>query len=147
MASAKQYPCMGRRLRLSVVSALLVTLGACAPTISGKLETLGGMPVAGDEARVNVIALDNDNVSPQVLAISESGEFETDGMEEGRYMVEALVPGYKPMSIKLDVNKSEDVLLKLTPSKKISTESLEIHDGLDQSRGEGGAVLVPPMNY
>jgi hypothetical protein len=139
---------LGFAKRFPLVAIFAIVLSSCSTSISGKLRSFEGNAIYSNEARVNVVSLDSTELEPQVLTVKEDGSFTTsESLEKGQYMVEALVPGYKPMSIKLNVEKSEDILLKLTPSKRVKKNSFKYHEELDESRGQGGATLVPPMIY
>ena len=147
MVTANKLSGLGLSKGFSVVlSIFLVT--SCSTTISGNLRSFDDQPIYSSEARVNVVSLTQDSSEPQILEVEKDGSFETtDSITPGHYMVEALVPGYKPMSVKLDIKKSEKILLKLSPTKKIKTNSFKYYEKLDESRGQGGAKLVPPMIY
>lgn len=146
MATANKFTGLGFTKGLSLIALLLVT--GCATSISGHLRTFEGGAVYSDEARVNVVSLVDIEKEPQVLKVEKDGYFKTnESLDKGQYMVEALVPGYKPMSIKLNVEKSESILLKLSPAKKVEKSTIKYHEDLDESRGQGGATLVPPMIY
>ena len=146
MATANKHFGMGCAKRLPLIIAFLAA--GCATKISGHLQSLKGTPVYSSEARVNIVNLTNINAEPQSLVVSKDGSFSTsEAITNGQYMVEALVPGFKPMSIKIQVSKSENILMKLSPSRSVKSSSFKYNDSLDQSRGQGGATLVPPANF
>jgi len=121
---------------------------SCALTISGTLKEPGGDAVYSPDARINVVKLDPDSATEQVvevLEVEKSGTFTTKaGLSEGSYLVEALVPGYKSASVRLQVDSSKDVALTCTPLAAVATPSFDANLRLDMSRGQGGATLTPP---
>lgn len=150
MVTSLESISMGFKKRFSVVGlmATIYALSGCAPTISGNLLSTNGDVIMSPEARVNIVPISSSEDEPQVLEVGSEGEFKTtETLKKGFYLVEALVPGYAPISVKVDVQKSENILLKLSPAKKIKNGSFGYYDELDEGRGQGGATLVPPMNY
>jgi hypothetical protein len=146
MATTNKYYGLGCAKRLPIIAAFLVM--GCATKITGNLQSLKGTPVYSTEARVNIVNLTNIKEEPQSLSVNKDGSFSTEEkIANGQYMVEALVPGYKPMSIKIRVDKTENILLKLSPSKNLKSNTFKYHDALDESRGQGGATLIPPANF
>ena len=146
MATTNKYYGLGCAKRLPLIAAFFAM--GCATKITGNLQSLKGAPVYSKEARVNIVNLTNIAEEPQSLVVNKDGSFSTDeAIANGQYMVEALVPGFKPMSIKIRVEKSENILLKLSPSKALKSNTFKYHDSLDESRGQGGATLIPPANF
>jgi hypothetical protein len=80
-----------------------------------------------------------------VVAPDPNGRFTTPkGLEKGRYLIEALVPGYKIASTEVTIEKSQEIEIKLTPLPKTSQKTIGINMNLDESRGTGGATIMPP---
>lgn len=146
MDSSNKFVSMGFAKGLSLI--LLIMLPACSTTIKGKLSNLSGSSINSDDARVNVISLTNNKSIPQILSVDSDGRFVTKGdLDNGNYMIEALVPGYKPLSVQLTVDSTQEIILKLTPSKQIENRTYKYRELLDESRGQGAANLVPPMTH
>ena len=133
---------------------LTLLLGACSTTLSGRLEG----PELGSEslrdARVNVTRLETssaDGPSPEepaslILVPEEDGSFaSSENLPKGKYLIEALVPGYEAVSQQLDLNKSQRVKLILKPLGQARAKTSEMNGDPAASRGEGGAVLTLPQ--
>ncbi len=143
------YP-VGRALFLSMIIPGLVS---CATTVSGRINGPEIGPDTLRDARVNVTRLDHPNDSTQVdepatviLTPDEDGAFSsTDDLPKGKYLVEALVPGYEPASQQVDLSRSQKVNLVLKPLGQARAKASEVNSDPAASRGEGGAVLTLPQ--
>ena len=81
-----------------------------------------------------------------ILVPEEDGSFvSTHDLPKGKYLIEALVPGYEPVSQKIDLTKSQRINLVLKPIGQARTKTLDINNDPAASRGEGGAVLTLPQ--
>ncbi len=125
-------------------------VSGCATTVSGHLEG----PELGSEAlfdaRVNVTRLDassdKDEPASLILVPDSDGTFESsEDLPKGKYLIEALVPGYEPVSVQLDLIKSQTVKLVLKPLGQARARTSEINSDPAASRGEGGASLTLPQ--
>lgn len=142
-------------MRILLALMALTVLGACSTTLSGKLE---GPELSADtlrDARVNVTRLDmatagDDESSPDAVSLilvpESDGSFASSkSLPEGRYLVEALVPGYEPVSEQLVLTSSRKITLNLTPTGQARARAADYNSDPSASRGEGSAVLTLPQ--
>ncbi|MEY4631809.1 MAG: hypothetical protein RIQ81_1929 [Pseudomonadota bacterium] len=142
-------------MRILIACAVLALGSACSTTLSGRLE---GPELGADslrDARVNVTRLDaaaDDQSSSQdgpvayILVPSSDGSFSSsESLPEGRYLVEALVPGYEPVSEQLQLDSSKKITLNLKPTGQAKARSTDYNADPSASRGEGSAVLTLPQ--
>jgi len=134
-------------LLLTIAAALT---GGCATTVSGRLEGPELGPEALFDARVNVTrldsSLDKDDPTSMILVPDADGTFESsENLPKGKYLIEALVPGYEPVSTQLDLIKSQTVKLVLKPLGQARARTSEMNSDPAASRGEGGALLTLPQ--
>lgn len=141
---------MFRSFFILLISISAALTGGCATTVSGRLEG----PELGSEAlfdaRVNVTRLDSsvdkDEPASLILIPDTDGTFESsENLPKGKYLIEALVPGYEPASIQLDLIKSQTVKLVLKPLGQARARTSEMNNDPAASRGEGGALLTLPQ--
>ncbi len=145
----------GRPMKGSVFFlAIFFLFTSCTPTLSGVLVGEKGEFVSSPEARVNISCLStqatqSDQSSPAkifLVSVSNDGEFYTrESLEPGSYLVEALVPGYKATSVKINVPHAEKVKLNLTPLKNLEPLSIDANPENDAGKGAGTATLTPPQ--
>jgi hypothetical protein len=143
-----------RILMASMALTALTVLGACSTTLSGKLE---GPELNADtlrDARVNVTRLDatagqdddSSDVVSLILVPESDGSFASSkSLPEGRYLVEALVPGYEPVSEQFVLTSSRKITLNLTPTGQAKARAADYNSDPSASRGEGSAVLTLPQ--
>lgn len=133
-----------------LISTSAALMGGCATTVSGRLEG----PELGSEAlfdaRVNVTRLDSnldkDEPASMILVPEADGTFESsEDLPKGKYLIEALVPGYEPVSVQVDLIKSQTVKLVLKPLGQARARTSEMNSDPAASRGEGGALLTLPQ--
>jgi hypothetical protein len=125
--------------------ALIALVGSCAPTLSGSLVAPDNLEVRYDNARINISSLSSSQIESFIVPVENDGRFRIgEKLEKGRYLVEALVPGFKIASTELTLEKSQDVKIELVPLPKSTTKAIGINLNLDESRGTGGATLMPP---
>ena len=120
---------------------------ACSTTISGKITDFDGQPIDSSEARVNITRLDGDvqTSSVYVIEVSEEGEFHlNEDLQLGDYFIEALAPGYKAFSTKINLKESEEIILTLKRSGNAKASTIGTHVDVEAGRGEGEATLTPP---
>jgi len=78
--------------------------------------------------------------------VDSNGEFSSDSkLDDGKYLVEALVPGYKATSIRIDLKGSKKVDLILMRTKRPKAASVDANVDVEMGRGSGGATLTPPQ--
>ena len=146
MAGRYKFTYVAFTKRCALVLAALY-LVSCAPTLSGKLEGQTS-ELSPSEARVNVTRLDGEKgAEPRtiVIDVEPNGEFSTDeDLPEGSYLVEALVPGYKLVSERVEINESKEVKFKLTPLSAPKPRAIGTNVDVDMGRGSGAATLTPP---
>jgi hypothetical protein len=144
----------GRAMKVFVaparVAVFVLLSSACAPTLAGQLKDPGGEPVTAKDARVNVVRLDaGDEATNEATALSlevdGSGGFSTrETLPPGRYLIEALVPGYALTSKQVDLADAGEVDLTLAPVGKVKAKTTRANTQLDAARGSGDATLTPP---
>jgi hypothetical protein len=124
---------------------LFIVPFGCAPTISGSIVAPDHLDVHYDTARINISSLSDHRIGSYIISVEKDGRFRVgEKLEKGRYLVEALVPGFRIASTELTLDKSQDVKIELVPLPKSSTKAIGINLNLDESRGTGGATLTPP---
>ena len=142
-----------RRCGYRLVSRCIafVTIGliaaGCATTISGSVVSPGVSKFDPSEARINVALLNSGGQKPlqMVVPVDESGRFKTEiDLPEGRYLVEALVPGFEATSQNVKISGSKTLVIRLTPIKNQKTKVIGANLDLEVDRGSGGAMLTPP---
>lgn len=122
---------------------LVLFLTSCATTISGTLVSTEGNNTTFKSGKVNILSLDNQSPS-QVVDVAPNGEFTSkEPLENGTYLIEALVPGFKATSEKIRITESKIVTLKLVPIAA-DTQVIGVNSNLELGRGEGGAKITPP---
>lgn len=157
-AMACHSSCFSGRSFLFSCALTVAMVSGCATTVSGRLEGPDLGPDALRDARVNVTRLDAsaaptnvdamnpDETASMILVPEEDGSFvSTHNLPKGKYLIEALVPGYEPVSQKIDLTKSQRINLVLKPIGQARTKTLDINNDPAASRGEGGAVLTLPQ--
>jgi len=91
-------------------------------------------------------SVDKDEPASLILVPDPDGTFESsEDLPKGKYLIEALVPGYEPVSVRLDLIKSQTVKLVLKPLGQARARTSEINSDPAASRGEGGALLTLPQ--
>lgn len=140
---------------LRIMMAILpLILASCAASLSGQLSGPDLSPASLTDARINVTRLDvemDDDSSPDqpasmILVPDDDGSFATNRkLSPGRYLVEALVPGYEPVSRQLDLKEPQEVKLSLVPLGKAKARTSDVNEDAAVSRGAGGATLTLPQ--
>lgn len=130
-------------------ATILATLAmtACAPTLAGQLASAKGEFRSSPDARVNVTSLDHGDGEPRVmtLEVGADGNFSTrESLPAGSYLVEAVVPGYAVQSKTVQLGDEAPIEMTLTPVAPVKAKTTRAHAELDQSRGSGDAMLMPP---
>jgi hypothetical protein len=122
-------------------------LTGCASAISGQVKNTSGDIVKHADARINVVRLDApESPTPLILSVDEKGQFGSGSvLDDGSYIVEILVPGYKSSSQKVDLKGSKELSFTLVPLKTATTSSFKVQDERGSGVGEGGALLTPPQ--
>lgn len=141
----------------SLVLALFVSIAlwisGCAASLSGQLSGPELSAESLGDARINVTRLDAapdegvlDEPASVILVPGKDGAFATTGkLLPGRYLVEALVPGYEPVSRQIDFKEPQNIQLSLVPLGKAKARTSEINENAAPSRGAGGATLTLPQ--
>ena len=134
-----------------IVLAVLLSLNACVPGVSGKLVATEGSLAISKDAKVNVTRLDltapADPESVQVFIgdVNPDGTFSVSlDATEGEYLVEAVVPGYAVSSQKIALADQKEVTMQLIPVGKPSASMIGTNMDADVGVGSGGATLTPP---
>ena len=133
---------------LAVMCSIIVA--SCSTTLSGTLTSENGEKgelVVTPEARVNVTSLASKDEPAKILLlnVSNDGEFYTkEKLEPGLYLIEALVPGYKTASVKVNIPATEDIRLSLSPLKTMEPSAIDVNLDNDAGKGAGAATLTPP---
>ncbi len=122
--------------------ALGFLLTSCTTTLSGTIVS-SKKAAPFKNGKVNIMALDSATPS-QVVDISPNGEFRSvESLNEGVYLIEALVPGFKATSEKIKISESRVITLKLDPIDT-NAQVFGVNSSLELGRGEGGAKITPP---
>jgi type III secretory pathway lipoprotein EscJ len=124
-----------------------VAWSGCATKIAGHLVDAAGNPVTQEFGKVNITRLDGkiDDSFQETIAVTDDGTFESvTEIPAGQYMVEALVPGYKAESIRLQIKESQQIKLVLIPLPKVQHSTIRTNLDLDVGRGAGSATIDPP---
>ena len=120
----------------------------CATTISGTLAAKDPKSkVDYENARVNITRLDKTNVAKEnyVVEVDDEGSFKTViDLEKGKYMVEALVPGFSTESKTIELKSSQEIHLKISPLEDPKTNAISPNMNVELGKGEGDATLMPP---
>ncbi|MEZ4743590.1 MAG: hypothetical protein R3B45_14290 [Bdellovibrionota bacterium] len=126
----------------------------CSSALSGNLKTLDEQPIDYSNARVNIVPLDvtsksqggkSGTVNSTIVAVSNDGSFIVNkSLKKGRYLVEALVPGFKLASAEIDLNKTDKIVLDLMPNPIPDASMIGVNPDVNANRGIGGASLTPP---
>lgn len=123
--------------------AFVALLTSCATTLSGTVVSTQTGPATFKSGKVNIMSLDN-KIPPQVVDISPGGEFKSiASLEDGVYLIEVLVPGFKTTSEKIHIKESKAITLRLDPVET-STQVFGVNSDIELGRGEGGAKITPP---
>ena len=130
---------------LAAAVFLATGLTACAPTLAGQLHDPAGRPVTATDARVNITRVTADAPGGVVAVVDDDGHFATDAeLPAGDYLVEALVPGYAAASRRITLADHATVDLTLKPLPRAKTRATHANTAVDEGRGAGGALLMPP---
>lgn len=135
-------------MRWTGIVGLLLAVG-CQSTLGGKLVDKQGDPIKANAGRVNITALDRKDDSEQSVAfvvdVDKNGYFTVKrSLPKGSYLIEALVPGYKATSIRVDLEGNDKISLQLEPIPAAPAKSLDANLNVDVERGVGEATLMPP---
>jgi hypothetical protein len=137
-----------RKIIVAMGTMSLALLASCTPTLAGKLVGPGGEMVASPDARVNITPVD----AVEGVSLSVVAEVEADGtwstretLQDGAYVVEALVPGFRVQSEKVLLPGQRHVELKLVPVVAPKAAPIGANADIDLGRGAGGAELTPPQ--
>jgi hypothetical protein len=141
-------------MRILLVFGVITLITACSTTLSGQLQGPELNAEILRDARVNLTRLDGAGpgleASTQeavsfILVPDSDGTFtSSESLPEGRYLVEALVPGYEPVS-ELMLTSSRKISLNLTPTGQVKARATDFNSDPSASRGEGSAVLTLPQ--
>jgi len=126
---------------------LVGLLSGCATSISGQLKSARGDDLNIVNGKVNIVRVDGGEAQPYVVVVDvdSAGRFTTiEKVPPGNYLVEALIPGYKPASMHVDLEQSKKIELLLTPIRSAAHEIFRIDRDIEASKGAGGVLLMPP---
>lgn len=123
------------------------SLGACTPSLTGRLVTRTGDAVVSGEAAVNVTRLDKAGLDPAtvVVPVSGDGEFKAD-LPPGTYLVESFVPDFTMTSQRVELGKTKvslRLVLEKLPAAVPGTVGVNLK--VEPTRGAGDATLTPPQ--
>ena len=136
-------------VRRCAVAVILVGLGiyssSCARTISGVIVDEAGIAISETSARINITRIDQGKNDSQIVEVDENGEFTVEGeLDAGIYLVEALVPGYRIYSKRVNLEKSMSLTMNLAPFPKKIQSIIDAYMQVNSSSGEGNAKISPP---
>lgn len=135
------------KLKSTIMAVAILIVQGCTTTISGKVTDPEGKNIGFRDARVNVSRLTGNDAAAtaEVLPVDDQGRFQTSrDLPAGRYLVEALVPGYRGNSVTIDLDGSQEVNLVVSPLAVPGVNSVDVHTELEVGRGTGAANLTPP---
>jgi hypothetical protein len=138
-----------RKAIIKLVVGVSLLMMSCVPALSGQLVSNSSSFDVTDlnDARVNIISLQSKKSKSYVVKVGGDGSFSLDAnLKKGRYLVEALVPGYEMESKEIDLTKTNRISISLSKNKKGAngSRSINVNMGVDASRGGGGATITPP---
>ena len=117
---------------------------SCFPAAYGRLES----PLHPDNfraAKVIVTRLDKDEQGKGIgLEVGNDGVFKLPNLPEGEYLVEAIVPGHKVKSTKMQLNGQRELTISLEPLGKSYITLFDVKQEETPVSGEGAARLDPP---
>jgi hypothetical protein len=149
MDSGKKLCDLVRPRLCGVAIGLVTLLTSCAPTLAGRLIGPGGEIVTSPDARVNVTSLASAADAEPVIhvtTVDSSGRFSTDeGLGDGEWLIEALVPGYAVSSARIKAPHKDELKLTLTPMPRSKAAPVGANPDVKAGRGAGGATLTPPQ--
>jgi len=128
-----------------VLWALLVS---CQTSLSGRLTDTQGEVVTHPDARVNVTFITSTRSAgvTEILTVNDEGRFVSNKpIEKGRYILEALVPGYRPTSMRLQLEETKDITFKLVPVPRVKRKTIGVNHGALSGRGGGNVNINPPQ--
>ena len=119
---------------------------SCATHIHGKITGDNGRPLQGLHGKVNIQGLDRNNQNvTEIVSIDNDGSFKNDAdLVVGRYLVEALIPGYQSESMTVTIKKSQEVKLSVQKLSERKTNLIDLQDQSRLDRGAGNVTLTPP---
>lgn len=125
----------------------MLIMSSCATKIAGELLDEIGQPVEHEHGKVNITRLDSNDSQAfhETIAINQDGSFESIAdILPGRYLIEALVPGFKVTSMRIDIKESKYIKLMLSPIPPVQQKAIRANLELDVGRGAGAANINPP---
>lgn len=126
----------------------IILVPACTTTLNGRVSSSGPKQINTADARINVTRLEGDVTGQgmDVVALSSDGSFSLDNeLEDGTYLLEALVPGFKPNSVRVNGKQTDPVIFELESSGDDVARPISLAPTLDAGRGAGGATILPPQ--
>ena len=91
-----------------------------------------------------LIRLDGDRES-FILDLDAEGHFVSkDHLEDGRYLVEPLIPGYSEGTLHIDVEGNQEITLQVKTLPAGKVPGIRANLQVDPDQGSGGATLMPP---
>lgn len=139
---------MSRRQGTLLFIALGAT-GACAPSLAGKIGADHGDLVIDQHAKVNVSCLTCSpliDTSTIIAPVDAHGHYEVRAhLQDGDYLIEALVPGYRPVSRRMHIAASavaNFTLVRVSHAARLKATPL--NPDVNEAPGSGGVSLAPP---
>ena len=121
-------------------------LHGCATLVSGQIIQDTGEKLTGVEGKVNIQGLDRNNRQiSEIVSIDADGQFsnQTD-LKKGRYLIEALIPGYQSESQTIEIDASRELSIAVRRLTKRKTNLIDLQDQTRLDRGSGNVKLTPP---
>lgn len=123
---------------------------ACAPTLSGRLVSKSGDPIAATDGTVNITRLTKGSINKSkqeihVVELTGSGEFKT-SLGPGTYLVETFIPDYSTVSQRVIFETSSlELRFVLERLPLVKPRAVGANLEVDAARGAGAATLTPPQ--
>lgn len=133
--------------RSLVVVAFACLVESCAPHVDGFLVDPLGNAITISEARINLTPLEKlEGTQSEILPVDSSGRFQSVlRVNSGTYYVEALVPGYKPQSLKVSNADCKNLVIKMEPMATIKGQTFRSFNDVKPDQGAGGVNITPPQ--
>lgn len=130
------------------LSVYLLSFIGCASTISGTLKPADPtVKLDYTNARINISRLDTqaDLKGNQIVEVDDEGNFESvEDLVKGKYLVEALIPGFEAKSQTVVLSSSKEIHLKVSPLEGANARAIGTNMDVELGKGAGGATLMPP---
>lgn len=117
-------------------------VSSCAPSLTGKLAVDS---LEKGEARVMLTYLNGgDAFNTKLLDVGSDGYFVATGLEDGDYLLEVILPGYKLKSEKISLKGSQDITIEMEKLSDTEITIFKMHKNRNAASGGGQVRLNIP---